>query len=173
MTIAGAIFYLLALVVLLATLLAVTARNLMHAVVHLVISFVATAMLFYLLGAPMLAALEVIIYAGAVMVLFVFIVIALAMPVSGGEGWRYLRQWLPAAVLSVVLLVAMAAMIAADPASSQPLHLAMVSPARFGRFVMREYWLPVEVVSFLLFVALVGALYLGRRGAGGGEGGRE
>ena len=45
------------------------------------------------------------------------------------------------------------------------MQLAMVSPADLGRYVFEKYWLPVEVVSFLLFVALVGALYLGRRGS--------
>ncbi|MCB2190632.1 MAG: NADH-quinone oxidoreductase subunit J [Deltaproteobacteria bacterium] len=171
MSIPGAIFYLLAMVVLAATLLAVTSRNLMHAVVHLVISFVGTALLFYLLGAPLLAALEVIVYAGAIMVLFVFIVVTLAVPVSGGEKWRYARQWLPAAVLSLVLLVIMAALIASDPVSGQGLTLASVSPQAFGEFVFRKYWLAVEIVSFLLFVALVGALYLGRHAFRGKKGG--
>jgi NADH-quinone oxidoreductase subunit J len=162
MSIPGAIFYVLALLVLVATLLAVISRNLMHAVVHLVISFVGTAMLLYLLGAPLLAALEVIIYAGAIMVLFVFIVVTLAVPVSGGERWRYVRQWIPAALLGLALLIIMAALIASDPVSRQGLQLASVSPRAFGGFIFEKYWLAVEVVSLLLFVALVGALYLGR-----------
>ena len=170
MTVAGAIFYLLSLVVLLATLLAVTSRNLMHAVVHLVISFVGTALIFFLLGAPLLAALEVIVYAGAIMVLFVFIVMTLAVPASGGENWRYLRNWMPAAVLAVVLFIASAALILDDPASAQSLELAMVSPADFGDYIFQEYWLPVEIVSFLLFVALAGALYLGRQRSTGDKG---
>ena len=71
------IFYLLAFIILAATALAVTRRNLMHAIVYLVLSFFGTALLFYLLGAPFLAVLEVIIYAGAIMVLFLFIVMML------------------------------------------------------------------------------------------------
>lgn len=172
MSVAGVIFYLLSLVVLAATLLAVTSRNLMHAVVHLVISFVGTAMLFFLLGAPLLAALEVIVYAGAIMVLFVFIVMTLAVPNEGGETWRYLGRWIPAVVLAVVLFIAAAALILNDPASARELRLAMVSPADFGRYVFQQYWLPVEIVSFLLFAALAGALYLGRRGPAGKKGGR-
>ena len=57
-----------------ATAVAITRRNLVHAVVYLIFSFFGTAMLFYLFGAPLLAALEVIIYAGAIMVLFLFVV---------------------------------------------------------------------------------------------------
>jgi NADH-quinone oxidoreductase subunit J len=162
-TFASLIFYLLGLVVLIATVLAVTARNLMHAVVHLIISFVGTAMLFYLLGASLLAALEVIVYAGAIMVLFVFIVMTLAMPVSGGEGWRYPLQWLPAGVLCLVLLVAFTALLAAGPSAAQPMSLASTSPLDLGVYVFQRYWLAVEVVSFLLFAALAGALYLGRK----------
>ena len=166
MSIASLIFYLLALVVLAATALAVTSRNLIHAVVHLVVSFVGTAMLFYLLGAPLLAALEVIIYAGAVMVLVVFVIMTLALPVSGGEGWRYPLQWLPAGILAVVLLAAFGALIWSDPSSYRNMKLATASPAALGSYVFKRYWLAVEVVSFLLFAALAGALYLGRKSPG-------
>ena len=73
MTFHGFLFYVLAAVILVTTGLAITRRNLVHAVVYLVLSFFGSAMLFYLLGAPILAALEVIIYAGAIMILFLFI----------------------------------------------------------------------------------------------------
>ncbi|MCB2187929.1 MAG: NADH-quinone oxidoreductase subunit J [Deltaproteobacteria bacterium] len=170
MTMPGLIFYGLAAVVLLATLLAVTRQNLVHAAVQLAISFVGTALLFYLLGAPLLAALEVIIYAGGIMVLFVFIVLTLAVPAA-----RRPAVWLPAAALAGALFVLMAVLLYLDPLAGKPLPLAMSSPAEFGRYVFDKYWLPVEVVSFLLFAALAGAWYLGRaeRGEGGEGGGGE
>ena len=68
MTLYAIIFYILAAIVLAATALAVTSRNVMHAIVYVVVSFFAMAPLFYLLGAPFLALLEIIIYAGAIMV---------------------------------------------------------------------------------------------------------
>jgi NADH-quinone oxidoreductase subunit J len=74
MTIYSAIFYALALIILVTTGLAITRRNLVHAVIYLIFSFFGSAMLFYLLGAPILAVLEVIIYAGAIMILFLFII---------------------------------------------------------------------------------------------------
>ena len=73
MTIYSIIFYILALVIIVATGVAITRRNLVHAVVYLILSFFGSALMFYLFGAPLLAALEVIIYAGAIMVLFLFI----------------------------------------------------------------------------------------------------
>ena len=75
MTLYTIIFYVLAAVILVTTGLAITRRNLVHAVVYLVFSFFGSAMIFYLFGAPLLAVLEVIIYAGAIMILFLFIII--------------------------------------------------------------------------------------------------
>ena len=70
-------FYGLGAVIVAATALAVTRRNVMHAIVCLALSFIGSALLIYLLGAPFLAVLEVVIYAGAIMVLFLFIVMML------------------------------------------------------------------------------------------------
>jgi len=74
MNLYGSIFYILAIVTGIATFMAITRRQALHAIVYLIISFFGTALLFYLLGAPFLALLEVIIYAGAIMVLFLFII---------------------------------------------------------------------------------------------------
>jgi NADH:ubiquinone oxidoreductase subunit 6 (subunit J) len=70
MTIYALIFYVLAAIILVTTGLAITRRNLVHVVMYLVFSFFGSAMMFYLFGAPLLAVLEVIIYAGAIMILF-------------------------------------------------------------------------------------------------------
>ena len=98
MTIYSIIFYILAIVILVTTALAITRRDLVHAVVYLIFSFFGSAMLFYLFGAPFLAVLEVIIYAGAIMVLFLFIVIMLKVGNSRDRLFP-LSQWLPAACL--------------------------------------------------------------------------
>ncbi len=155
-------FYLLAAVILGSTALAVTRRNVMHAIIYLVLSFLGTAMLFYLLGAPFLAAMEVIIYAGAIMVLFLFIVMMLEIRPSEQPLGSYLRQWLLAVVLGALSLAALILTIF-ESGGDLSLPLTMVSPLEFGRFFFQKYWFSVEIVSFLLLVALVGALYLGRR----------
>jgi NADH-quinone oxidoreductase subunit J len=155
-------FYLVAAVTLGSTALAVTRRNVMHAIIYLVLSFFGTALLFFLLGAPFLAALEVIIYAGAIMVLFLFIVMMLEIRPAEQPLGSYLRQWLPAAVLGALSLAALV-LIIFESGGDLPLPLAAASPLEFGRFLFQKYWFSVEIVSFLLLVALVGALYLGRR----------
>ncbi len=157
------IFYILAAVILVSTALAVTRRNLMHAIVYLVLSFFGTALLFYLLGAPFLAVMEVIIYAGAIMVLFLFIVMMLEVRASEEPIGAYLLRWLPAAVLGGLCLAAACLVLVCKSGRPWPLPLAAASPLEFGRFLFQRYWFSVEIVSFLLFVALVGALYLGRR----------
>ncbi len=158
----SALFYILGAIILVSTVLAVTRRNQVHAVVYLIVSFFGTALLFYLLGAPLPAALEVIIYAGAIMVLFIFIIMT---TVSAGESVpRRLaaRRWILPAILGLISLGAMSVLLLGMPVSEVKLKPATVSPADFGRFLFERYWLPVEIISFLLFVALVGALYLGR-----------
>lgn len=155
-------FYLLAAVTLGSTALAVTRRNVMHAIIYLVLSFFGTALLFFLLGAPFLAALEVIIYAGAIMVLFLFIVMMLEIRPAEQPLGLYLRQWLPAVVLGALSLAALV-LIIFESGGDLSLPLAAASPREFGRFLFQKYWFSVEIVSFLLLVALVGALYLGRR----------
>ena len=173
MTFYAVIFYLLGLVTVAATVLAITRSNLVHAVVFLVVSFFGTAMLFYLLGAPFVAILEVIIYAGAIMVLFLFIIMMLRPEKPRGNGGSLVRRWLPALVLAGVTLAIMILLMVAAPGSATPLAAAMASPLEFGRALYQRHWFAVEVASFLLFVALVGALYLGRRESGPEKGNPE
>lgn len=170
MTLAGAAFYALAVLVLGATAVAVTRREPMHAVAWLVVSVLATALLFALLGAPLLAALQVIVYAGGILVLFLFVILMLK-----GEPTRHrpigllasARRCLPALGFAALLLVA-GSLVAADLRAGAGLPLAQVSPREFGAFLFSRYPVAVEIASTLLFVALVGALYLGRGSRGEG-----
>ena len=166
MTLYGLIFYLLGGIILAATLLAITSRHIMHAIVYLIVSFFGMAPIFYLLGAPLLALMEIIIYAGAIMVLFIFIVMMLKIEVTPASARGWLRQWAPALALTAVSAAIMIFLIWQAPAPQKVLPLAMAGPQKFGRFVYHRYWFAVEIASFLLFVALVGAYYLGRREPG-------
>ena len=162
MTIYSIIFYFLALLILVTTALAITRRDMVHAVVYLIFSFFGSAMLFYLFGAPFLAVLEVIIYAGAIMVLFLFIVMMLKVE-SGGQRLFPVRQWLPAAACGVLYLGLGIGLVAADPNGSSALKTARAAPKVFGQFIFENHWLSIEIVSLLLLVALAGALIMGRR----------
>ena len=163
MTLYSVIFYVLAVIILVSTVLAIIQRFLINTVVYLILSFFATGLLFYLLGAPFLAVLEVIIYAGAIMVLFLFIVMTLPIEQPERRIMETLGQWLPVVILSVISFFIGGILIFEAPGSKISLNTAMATPAAFGQFVFKTYWFPVEIASFLLLIGLVGALYLGRR----------
>lgn len=162
MTIYSIIFYLLALLILGSTAMAITRRNMVHAVIYLIFSFFGSAMLFYLLGAPFLAVLEVIIYAGAIMVLFLFIVIMMKLK-PGAERLFPLNQCLPAAIFGIVYIAIGLGLVTTEPSSRIILKTAIADPGVFGQYIFEKHWLSIEIVSLLLLVALIGALLLGRR----------
>lgn len=161
MTLYGFLFYMLAAVIVVSTGLAITRRNLVHAVVYLVLSFFGSAMLFYLFGAPLLAALEVIIYAGAIMILFLFIIMMLKVG-SLEERMPPLRQLLPAGGLAFIYVAAVAMIVLTDSGTRVDLKSALARPKAFGQYLLEQHWLSIEIVSLLLLVALIGALHLGR-----------
>jgi NADH-quinone oxidoreductase subunit J len=162
MTLYSVIFYVLALVILTTTGVAITRRNLVHAVVYLVFSFFGSALMFYLFGAPLLAVLEVIIYAGAIMILFLFIIMMVNVEASP-ERMFPMRQWLPAASAGVVYLILGAIIVSSAPGGRVALTPALAEPRAFGEYLFQRHWLAIEIVSLLLLIALIGALYLGRK----------
>jgi NADH-quinone oxidoreductase subunit J len=158
------VFYLAAVVALVSTLLVVTRRDTIHALLYLVVSLLAVAVVFYTLGAPFVAALEVIIYAGAIIVLFLFTVMLLNVgrQAEGDEPGR-LRpvSFLGPGLLSAVLLVELGVAISTGPAAHTGVHA--VGPREVGVALYGPYAIGVELASTLLLAALVGARHLGRR----------
>jgi len=156
------IFYILAVVTVIATVFAITERHTVHAIVYLVTSFFALAVIFYLLGAPLVAVFEVIIYAGAIMVLFLFVIMMLDLGHPEKVRGPALRDWWPALLLGGVILASTVVLILVRAPSAAV--LAVPADIRtFSRVLFQKYGVAVEVVSMQLLFALVGALYLGRR----------
>jgi len=156
------VFYILAAVVLIGTLFAITARQAVRAIVYLVTSFFALALIFYLLGAPLVAAFEVIIYAGAIMVLFLFVIMMLQLGQPEKLDVPRFSDWWPA----LVLMAALAGSILVLAAARQPAPVAgfqHISVRQFSQVLFTRYGVAVEIISMQLLFALVGALYLGRR----------
>ena len=162
MTLYSIIFYILAAVILITTGIAITRRNLVHAVVYLVFSFFGSAMMFYLFGAPLLAILEVIIYAGAIMILFLFIIMMVNVEASR-ERLFPIQQSLPMAVIGIFYLIIGGVIVNSAPGAHVTLEIALAKPKAFGEYLFQRHWLSIEMVSLLLLIALVGALLLGRR----------
>jgi NADH-quinone oxidoreductase subunit J len=156
------VFYILAAAVIAATLFAITERHAVHAIVYLATSFFGLAVIFYLLAAPLAAVFEVIIYAGAIMVLFLFVIMMLDLGHPEKMKRPAFRHWWPALVLSLIILAAFASMnisaVHLPPSASGLNGIRDLSVALFG-----HYGIGVEIISMQLLFALVGALYLGRR----------
>jgi NADH-quinone oxidoreductase subunit J len=166
----NAVFYLSGAVAVIATAVAITRRNAVHALLYLIVSLLAVAVVFYVLGAPFAAALEVILYAGAVMVLFVFVVMMLNPSARGGGSgppparWT---AWIGPAVLCAVLAAELVYLFAAGPSGvSAP---GEVVPGQVGTALLGPYVIGVELASLLLLAGLVAAYHLGRRAAPGEE----
>lgn len=156
------LFYTIAALIVTATTLAITRRNLVYAVVYLVLSFFGSAMLFYLLGAPFLAALEIIIYAGAIMVLFLFIIMMIHLEKRSG-AYLPKGQFIPAIAISALFMMAFIVLAGTDTGGWEPLAAAQALPKVFGIYLFNTHWLSIELASMLLLVALVAAIVLGQQ----------
>jgi NADH-quinone oxidoreductase subunit J len=165
------LFWIFAAVMVGASLLVIGQRNPMYSVLLLIVSFGALSGLYVLLGAPFVAVIQIIIYAGAIMVLFLFVVMLLNVPTEepptgyharllGGAGPRRFG-----AVLSVLLVVEL--FWAMRNLQTTPLPTASGQRTgtvlEIGRRLFTQYTFAFEATSVLILVAMVGAIVLARR----------
>ncbi len=155
------LFYILAVVTVIGTVMAITEQHPVHAIVYLVTSFFSLAMIFFLLSAPLIAMFEVIIYAGAVMVLFMFVIMMLDLGRPSEASRPFLRRWALPMLLGGIILVSIVT-VAVNHISS-PDTSRMISINDFSVVLFRKYGVAIEIISMQLLFAVVGALYLGRK----------
>ena len=154
-------FYIASIIAIAATVRVITGSHAIHALLYLVVSFLAVAMIFLTLGAPFAAALEVIIYAGAIMVLFVFVMMMLNPgPRSVGREWHWLTPavWIGPAILTTILLAELVWVLTRGVGAISSMEA--VSPRQIGIKLFGPYILGVEMASVLLLAGLVGAYHL-------------
>jgi NADH-quinone oxidoreductase subunit J len=156
--------YLEGAVTVIATLAAISNYNPLHALLYLIVSLLAVAMVFFSAGAPFAGILEVIIYAGAIMVLFVFVVMLLNLgkaTVDQERRWLLPRTWIGPGLLCLALLVELAHVLVqrgdAVAAAGHTIAATQVGMALYG-----PYLLAVELASMLLLAGLVTAFHLVR-----------
>ena len=156
-------FFVAATIAVIATLLAITRANAVHSLLNLIVAILSLAVIFYTLGAPFAAALEVIVYAGAIVVLLLFVVMMLNLGRQAVAEERTLlttRVWILPALLSAALLVELVVLLSARPPA---VSNSIVGPAEVGGALFGPYLIAVEIASFLLIAGIVGAFHLGRR----------
>ena len=147
-------------------------RNALYGALSLVGVFVATAVLYLMLSAPFLAVLQLIVYAGAIMVLFIFVIMLISVryeesgEVAGVPGGtkRYVAMGM--AVVLVALFAVLSFKMALTPSSGE----GPGGITELGLALYQKYMFPFEVASILLLVAIVGALSITRRHGRGLEG---
>jgi len=159
------VFYVSAAVAVAATLIAITRLNAVHALLNLIVSLLAVAVIFYVLGAPFVAALEVIVYAGAIMVLFVFVVMMIGLTPESirQEGRWFLSPGVlvgPSILAGILLGELIYLVTAADGGMG---GVRPVEPGEFGLALFGPYLLAVELASIILLTGLIGAYHLGHR----------
>ena len=157
-------FYVAAIICVVSAVFALTRANASHALIYLVVTMLGLALVFFLLGAPFAAALQIVIYAGAIMVLFLFVVMMLNL---GRTSVEHERQWLQPGIwvgpglLGLALLIIVLLLI--FDLGNVETSGTMVGPKEVGIALFSRYILAVELAGVLLLAGLVSAYHLGRR----------
>jgi NADH-quinone oxidoreductase subunit J len=159
------LFFILAVVAVGAALGMLLARNAVYSALFLILNFATIAVFFLMLGAPFIAMAQVTVYAGAIMVLFLFVIMLLGAEQSGAQhrgGWQR-----PIALLLTIVLLAESAYLIFDRARLisrvAPAARDYAGPVAIGELLFNRYLLPFEITSVLLLVAMVGVIVLTKK----------
>ncbi|GAA3921084.1 NADH-quinone oxidoreductase subunit J [Chitinophaga oryziterrae] len=157
------LFYISSVIAILATIMVITRYSPVHALLYLVVSFLAIAVIFLSLGAPFAAALEVIIYAGAIMVLFLFVTMMLNLGKQTAlqeKEWLQPKVWIGPSLMAFALLAEMIILLLRPESVAMP--FAVVTPRQVSMSLYGEYIIAVELVGFLMMTGIVGAAHIGK-----------
>ncbi len=160
-------FIVLSVITLVSAILVITRRNAVHSVIWLIVTLASVGGIFLLQHAEFLFAVQIILYVGGIMVLFLFVVMLVDIDVALKQA-RFARQWPVALVTSVLLLAILGfALYNHDKGLGLPARPMIVAPAQntqaVGMALYQNYMLPVEIASLLLLVAMVGAVIMAKR----------
>jgi len=156
-------FFIAASVAIISTIMAISGRNAIHSLLYLILSLLAISVVFYLLEAPFIAALEVIIYAGAIMVLFIFVTMMLNIGLERKMEKKWLNpgMWIVPSILAAVLLIDLILTLK-NVKTTQPDN-QVILPKQVGISLFSTYLLAVEIAAILLMAGVIGAYHLGRQ----------
>jgi len=158
------LFYIFAVLAILAALSVVLQRTPVYSALSLIVVLCSLAVVYLLLGAEFLAVIQVIIYAGAIMVLFVLVIMLLNARQETPSDRSRLARWLGAPLLLVFLGELLFAVWERFPAATtRAAALPDAGPRAVGSLLFRNYVLPFEVTSILILVAVLGAVVLAKK----------
>jgi NADH:ubiquinone oxidoreductase subunit 6 (subunit J) len=142
-------------------LLVVTLRDIIRSGVAMIASFAALAGLYVLLGSPIMAATQVLVYIGAISILVLF-AIMLTQTKAGPARLVFQTQWWAAAIAAVAIVVVLAAVVVSTDWGAEPVRLESAT-SDVARMLFEDYTLPFEAVSVLLLAAIVGGVFLAKK----------
>lgn len=162
------VFYLFAGLAVLAALGVVTLRNPVHSALSLAVVFISLAAMYILLDAPFIAAAQVMVYAGAILILFLFVIMLLSPETERGMGALASQRWLAGlfgAALAAELVVVLGRSVLPGAAGVYtPERIAQMGDTQaIGAMLFTDFLLPFEIVSLLLLVAVVGVIVLAKK----------
>ncbi|HJN96380.1 MAG: NADH-quinone oxidoreductase subunit J [Gammaproteobacteria bacterium] len=157
------LFYLAAAIAVISTAAVIVQTNIVHALIYLILSLLAVAVIFYVLGAPFAALLEAIVYAGAIMVLFLFVIMMLNLGQHTRDeerSWMTMQVWIAPSIMAAILLAQLVNVLSQYDQELTPVRVGVleVSALLFGPYV-----LAVELASILLLAGLVSAYHLAKK----------
>jgi len=157
----NAFFYIAAIIAILSSIMAISGRNAIHSLLFLILSLLAISVVFYLLDAPFIAALEVIIYAGAIMVLFIFVTMMLNIGLEHKHEnhWLNPRMWIIPTILAGILFVDL--ILAVQNMQIVVEAKEIIAPKQVGISLFTTYLLGVEIAAIILMAGVIGAFHLG------------
>ncbi len=158
------LFYLASVIAIISTIMVITRTNGVHALLYLIVSLLSVAAIFLTLGAPFIAALEVIVYAGAIMVLFIFVVMMLNLGKEAAIQEKKLLSpgmWIAPGLMALVLFVELVYVLLNT--STGAFEYSYISPTDVGISLFGPYLLAAEMAAMLLMAGIVGAYHIGRR----------
>jgi NADH-quinone oxidoreductase subunit J len=158
------LFYIFAALAVIAALSVVLQRTPVYSALSLIVVLCALAVIYLLLGAEFMAAIQVIVYAGAIMVLFVLVIMLLNAGRETPSERSHLARWMGVPLLAAFLVEVLVAVWRQFPSGST-VHAPTVDggPAAIGTLLFRNYVLPFEVTSILILVAVLGAVVLAKK----------
>ncbi|MCA9934288.1 MAG: NADH-quinone oxidoreductase subunit J [Ardenticatenaceae bacterium] len=159
------LFFILAFIAVLSALGMLLSRNAIYSALFLVLNFVTIAILYLVLNAPFIAMVQITVYAGAIMVLFLFVIMLLGAERLGGVASSRDWEWATAGILGgVLLLVFMLELVLKPGGGTTELAATFIdtSPAALGMRLFEAYVFPFELTGVLLLAAMIGVVVLGR-----------
>jgi NADH-quinone oxidoreductase subunit J len=164
-------FYFAGLLAVVASIKVISAKNTVHALLYLVVSLLAVAVCFYLMGAPFAAGLEVIVYAGAILVIFVFAVMMFGLAedeTKHAPQLKAINVWIGPIFIASMLLIQLVSIIT-NADMQKTLSGNVIDAKQVGQLLYSSYLLAVEIASFLLLAGLLAGYHYAKPDCQGGH----